>query len=53
MVALGRNGGVTPLWDGAVGIVTSQTAATTGNFHRAARLSDSWNAPSFVVASPI
>jgi hypothetical protein len=41
LVASGRNGNVTPLWDGN-GIVTSQTNATTGNYHSigVARASD-------------
>jgi hypothetical protein len=32
LIAVGRNGNTTPLWDGASGIITSLTDATTGNF---------------------
>jgi fibronectin-binding autotransporter adhesin len=32
MVATGRNGNVAPIWDGTVGIVTSQSLATGGNY---------------------
>jgi len=41
LVASGRNGNVTPLWDGT-GIVTSQATATGGNYHSigVARASD-------------
>ena len=30
-IQTGRNGNATPLWDGATGIITSQTTATTSN----------------------
>jgi autotransporter-associated beta strand protein len=33
MIRLGRNGNTTPLWDGASGIITSQSTATSGNLH--------------------
>jgi hypothetical protein len=33
LVASGRNGNVVPLWDGATGIITTLTNATTGNYH--------------------
>src|SRR4029077_14141917 len=41
LIASGRNGNTTPLWDGN-GIVTSQTVATSGNLHSigVARASD-------------